>query len=144
MKEKILVSACLLGHACRYDGASKPHAGVMALADTYTLIPVCPEMQGGLLCPRPPSEIQGDRVCNVKGDDVTAEYRRGADEVVKIALRERPVFAILKSRSPACGHGQVYDGTFTGTLTSGDGITAAALLDIGVKVYTEEEINTLI
>ncbi len=143
MKPKILVSACLLGTPCRYDGASKLHPAVRDLTARYELIPVCPECQGGLPTPRVPSEQQGDRVVNREGQDVTAEYRRGAEAVVEIARQMHPLFAVLKSRSPACGHGAVYDGTFTGTLRVGEGIAAAALLEAGVRVYTEEELEHL-
>ncbi len=143
MKDKILVSACLLGTPCRYDGASKENVRVTALADRYMLIPVCPECMGGLPTPRIPSERQGERVINRAGADVTAEYRRGAETVLEIAERERPLFAILKSRSPACGHGKIYDGTFTGTLRDGDGVAAEALIRAGIQVYTEEELDAL-
>ncbi len=141
--KNILVSACLLGTPCRYDGASKPNARVMALSARYTLIPVCPECLGGLPTPRIPAEQRGEQVVNRAGEDVTAAYLRGADAVVAIAEREQPLFAVLKARSPACGHGAVYDGSFTGTLHAGEGIAAAALTACGVKVYTEEELDRL-
>ncbi len=143
MKEKILVSACLLGTACRYDSASKPCASVISLASEYEMIPICPECLGGLPTPRIPSERQGDRVFNREGEDVTAAYRKGAEEVLKIAVREKPLFAVLKARSPACGHGAVYDGTFTGTLRAGDGVCAETLHAAGIKIFTEEEVSAL-
>ncbi len=143
MKEKILVSACLLGTACRYDGASKPNEAVMQLAERYELIPICPECMGGLPTPRIPSERVGEYVVNRVGLDVTAEYRRGRDAVLAIAALEHPRFAVLKARSPACGHGRIYDGSFTGRLIEGDGVCAEALLVAGITVYTEEELAHL-
>ncbi len=143
MKEKILVSACLLGEACRYDGASKPNARVIELTKKYDVIPICPEMLGGLPCPRIPAEQQGVRVVNAVGTDVTEAYRRGAEETVAIAMREQPIFAILKARSPSCGHGFVYDGSFEGRLIPGEGTATAALLKLGLPVFTEEESDAL-
>lgn len=138
----VLVSACLLGCACRYDGKSKPHAAVTALADKHTLIPFCPEIYGGLPTPRPASEIVGDRVLNREGKDVTAEYIRGAEEALRMAKVFDCKVAILKAKSPSCGKGRVYDGSFSGTLRDGDGITAALLLQNGIEVYTEEELQS--
>ncbi len=143
MKKKVVVSACLLGTPCRYDGASKPHEGVMRLAERYDLIPVCPECLGGLSTPRVPAEICGGCVRTREGTDVTEAYRRGAHATLAICEREQPAFAVLKARSPACGRGQVYDGSFTGTLRPGDGITAAALLAAGISVFSEEELAQL-
>lgn len=137
----ILVSACLLGCACRYDGKSKPHPGVMDLAKTHTLIPVCPEIYGGLATPRPPSEIVGECVMNTLGEDVTTAYRRGAEEALRLAKQFGCTAAILKARSPSCGKGSVYDGSFGGILRDGDGITAALLMQNGIEVYTEEEVS---
>ncbi len=137
--EKLLVSACLLGCACRYDGASKPNELVMALSERYELIPICPECAGGLTTPRPPAEQVGARVVTCEGRDVTAEYRAGAEAAVRLARETGARLAVLKARSPACGHGAVYDGSFTRTLRPGEGIAAAALLAAGVSVYTEEE-----
>ncbi len=136
----ILVSACLLGCACRYDGKSKPNTAVTALAKTHTLIPFCPEIYGGLPTPRPASEIVGERVVNRAGTDVTAEYVRGAEEALRIAKLFGCKIAVLKAKSPSCGKGRVYDGSFSGTLRNGDGVTAAMLLQNGIEVYTEEEL----
>lgn len=136
----ILVSACLLGCACRYDGKSKPNAAVTALADTHTLIPFCPEIYGGLPTPRPASEIVGERVVNRAGTDVTAEYVRGAEEALRLAKLFDCKIAVLKAKSPSCGKGRVYDGSFSGVLRNGDGVTAALLLQNGIEVYTEEEL----
>lgn len=140
MKPAILVSRCLLGDACRYDGTAKPCPAVIALAAHYTLVPVCPESDGGLPTPRPPAERQGDRVVNRAGEDVTAPYARGAGLALAAAQENRVALAVLKSRSPACGRGRIYDGTFTGTLCAGDGVCAARLLAAGIPVFTEDDL----
>ena len=141
-KKAILVSACLLGTPCRYDGASKPVDAVRALQEKYTLIPICPEVLGGLPTPRTPSEIIGTRVMMRDGRDVTENYRRGAEEALRTALENGCALAILKEKSPSCGNGKVYDGSFTGTLTDGDGITAAYLKAHGIRVVGEHEIDS--
>lgn len=141
---KILISACLLGCACRYDGKSKPHPLAQELARRGLAVPVCPEQLGGLPTPRTPSERQGQRVAMQNGRDVTAEYRRGAAEALAIARLYGCQMAVLKERSPSCGHGEIYDGTFTGTLTTGDGVTAALLRENGIAVYGESDIADLL
>lgn len=141
---KLLVSACLLGACCRYDGAAKPHPLRERLAAEHTLVPVCPEQLGGLPTPRPPAERRGDRVVTREGTDVTAAYRRGAEEALGLCRLLGCQAAVLKERSPSCGHGAVYDGTFTGTLTAGDGVTAALLAAHGIPVYGESEIGDLL
>ena len=140
---KILISACLLGVCCRYDGASKAHPMVLALAERHTLVPVCPEQLGGLPTPRPPAERRDGRVVT-QSDDVTEQYRRGAEETLKLCKLLGCEAAVLKERSPSCGHGQVYDGTFSGTLTAGDGVTAALLAAHGIPVYGESRIEELL
>ena len=140
----ILVSACLLGVGCRYDGESKPNDAVLALLGRHTLIPVCGEVMGGLPTPRIPSERRGEAVSNAAGQDVTAAYRRGAAEVVRLADLYGARIAIMKERSPACGSGQIYDGTFTHTLTDGWGVTAEALAQHGVAVYGESQVPRLV
>ena len=137
----ILISACLLGCACRYDGQSKPHPLALELAKQGLAVPVCPEQLGGLSTPRQPSERRGDRVVTRDGRDVTAEYRRGAEETLRLAQLYGCGAAVLKERSPSCGCGRIYDGTFTGTLTGGDGLTAALLKENGIRVYGESEIE---
>ncbi len=107
---KLLVSACLLGCRCRYDGAAKPHPAMEALAERHTLVPVCPEQLGGLSTPRPPAERQGDRVVTERGADVTEQYCRGAAEAAHLCTLLGCQAAVLKERSPSCGKGQVYDG----------------------------------
>ena len=138
-----MISACLLGACCRYDGASKAHPLAEALAQRHTLIPVCPEQLGGLSTPRPPAERRGDRVVTRTGD-VTEQYRRGAEETLKLYRLLGCEAAVLKERSPSCGHGQIYDGTFSGALTAGDGVTAALLAANGVAVYGESQIQALL
>ena len=140
----LLISACLLGCACRYDGKSKPHPLAVELARRGLAVPVCPEQLGGLPTPRKPSERQGGRVVMADGRDVTAEYRRGAEETLHRARLYGCPAAVLKERSPSCGKGQIYDGTFTGTLTAGDGVTAELLTAGGIKVYGESELEKLL
>ena len=141
---KILVSACLLGVPCRYDGASKAHGDVVRLAEAgHVLIPVCPEQLGGLPTPRPPAERRGGRVVTQSGD-VTEQYLRGAEETLKLCKLLGCEAAVLKERSPSCGRGQVYDGTFSGTLTAGDGVTAELLAAHGILVYGESQIEKLL
>lgn len=135
---RILVSACLLGAACRYDGGSKPCEKILALAKRHELIPVCPEQLGGLATPRRPAEIRGTRVVNRLGEDVTAQYRRGAEETLRLYRLLSCEGAVLKANSPSCGCGQIYDGSFSGTLIPGSGVTAALLTENGVPVQTEE------
>ena len=137
---KILVSACLLGTPCRYDGASKASAAVIALGDKHTLVPVCPEVLGGLPTPRPPAERQEDgRTVNRAGADVTAQYQSGARATLELARKEGCTIAVLKAKSPSCGRGKIYDGSFSGRLTDGDGAAARCLMDAGIPVLTEDE-----
>ena len=141
---RILVSACLLGVRCRYDGESKMCPAVLDLAKEHELIPVCPEQLGGLPTPRTPAEIQGERVVTRDGRDVTKEYQKGAEEAARLYQLLRCDCAILKARSPSCGCGQVYDGSFSGTLTPGDGTAARTLKRLSVPVATEESIASVI
>ena len=136
---KILVSNCLLGCLCRYKGDGCPHEKVLALAGEHTLIGVCPEQMGGLSTPRNPAEIVEDRVISCSGDDVTAQYRRGAETALKLAELNGVDFAILKANSPSCGKGVVYDGTFSGGKREGNGVTVDLLLSKGIPVFTENE-----
>lgn len=140
----LLISACLLGVPCRYDGASKPHPLAEALAARYHLVPVCPEQLGGLATPRPPAERQGDRVTARTGADVTEAYRRGAESALTLCRLLDCRAAVLKERSPSCGHGEIYDGTFTAALTAGDGVTAELLSAHGIPVYGESRIQELL
>lgn len=140
----ILVSACLLGVRCRYDGASKPNEAVLRLMEQHTLIPVCPEQLGGLATPRPPAERQGDAVRTRSGTDVTEQYRRGAEEALRLCRLYGCEAAVLKEKSPSCGAGAVYDGTFSGTLIEGDGVTAELLASCGIPVYGESRLKELL
>lgn len=136
----ILLSACLAGVPCRYDGGSKPTSELMNLALRGEAVLVCPEVLGGLPTPRSPSERQPDgRVVNAEGEDVTAKYRLGAEAALAICQARGCTRAVLKARSPACGKGEIYDGSFTHTRVPGDGVLAALLRENGVSVTTEEE-----
>ena len=142
--ENILVSACLLGIGCRYDGKHKANSEVMRLAEKYNLIPVCPEIYGGLPTPRVPSERIGDRVMMKDGHDVTENYQRGALEALELCRIYNIKTAVLKERSPSCGKGEIYDGSFTGALTKRDGVTVELLSLHGIRVLGESEINILL
>ena len=138
---RLLVSACLLGEPCNYRGAASPRQAVAALGERFALVPVCPEVAGGLPVPRPAAEIGPDgRVRTADGDDVTDVFVAGADAVVELARTTGAVGAVLKARSPSCGCAEVYDGTFTGTLVPGEGITAVALRRAGVPVVSEDDV----
>jgi uncharacterized protein YbbK (DUF523 family) len=126
--------------ACLYNGESVPHEKVLRLASAEVLIPVCPEQMGGLPTPRPAVEIKNGRAITSDGKDVTANFETGARQVLEIAQLYGIDTAILKQRSPSCGCGQVYDGTFSGSIVSGNGITAKLLLENGIKVLTEEDL----
>ena len=144
MKKNILVSACLLGEPTRYDGKSKPCEAVISLREKYNLIPVCPEVLGGLPTPRTPSERVGDRVIMRDGCDVTENFRLGAERALGIYRENNCEFAVLKARSPSCGKGEIYDGSFSGRLTEGEGVFAEMLGDAGVEIFSEEEIERLL
>lgn len=141
----ILISACLLGIPCRYDGRQKTYDQIQRLLQRpdIHLIPLCPEQAGGLPTPRPASERQGNRVVNCCGQDVTEAYERGAAMACQLASLFHCTHAILKEKSPSCGLGQVYDGTFSRTLREGDGVTAAALKAQGIIVLGETEIDLI-
>ena len=140
---KILVSACLLGMCCRYDGKSCEYQKILELKDKYELIPVCPEQLGGLPTPRTPSERIGDKVIMKDGNDVTLQYNKGAEEALRLAKLFDIKIAVLKSKSPSCGKGLIHDGTFGGGMTEGNGVTADLLIRNGIKVFTEEELDLL-
>ena len=142
--ENLLISACLLGIACRYDGKSVKSVNVEALRKKYNLIPVCPEIYGGLPTPRVPSERQGEKTMMKDGTDVTENYLRGAKIAYELCLEFDCKKALLKERSPSCGKGKIYDGSFSGTLTDGNGVTAEYLMERGIEVFGESEIEKLI
>lgn len=135
--ENIIVSACLLGVSCRYDGNSKPNEKIIDLKEKYNLIPICPEIMGGLPTPRMPAEIKDGRVKTENGIDVTEEYKKGADEALKFARLFGCKKAILKENSPSCGCGKIYNGEFTRTLKDGNGITAELFIKNGIDVFGE-------
>lgn len=141
---KLLISACLLGEPCRYDGKSKPVTAVERLKDKYEFLPVCPECMGGLTTPREPCEIVGGRVCTADGTDRTAEYTAGAEAVLALAKANGCTMAVLKARSPSCGLGEIYDGSFTKTLVAGNGITAELLIKNGITVFNEDQLDALL
>ena len=137
----LLVSACLLGIPCRYSNDSRPNAAVKRLGERYTLLPICPEVLGGLPTPRAPAERIGELVLNAEGRDVTEQFRRGAEEALRIARKHGVTTAILKARSPSCGKGERYDGTFSGKTVPMDGVTAELFRRNGICIYTEEELE---
>ena len=139
----ILVSACLLGAYCRFDGQLIGDERVIRLAEEHTLIPVCPEVYGGLPTPRLPGEIRGGRVFDKAGSDVTEPYSRGALAALEFARLTKCQYAVLKARSPSCGSGLIYDGSFSGRLVPGDGLTAALLKENGIAVLTPEELDRI-
>ena len=140
---KIIVSACLLGIPCRYDSKSCPNERVLKLAEKHTLIPVCPEQNGGLSTPRPPAEIIDGKVINKIGTDVSEQYLRGAQIALDVAELNQADFVLLKAKSPSCGKGRIYDGSFSGKLIPGNGKTASLFLEKGYIVFNEEEIDFL-
>lgn len=139
----ILVSSCLLGCACRYKGDDCKNEKILELAKEHILLGVCPEQMGGLETPRDPSEIVGDKVLSCAGRDVTAQYQKGAEAALYLAKLNHVDFAILKAKSPSCGKGLIYDGTFTGNKVPGNGVTVSLLLENGIPVYTEDELDQL-
>lgn len=135
----MLISACLLGEPCRFDGMGKERSELLALLAGKELIPFCPEVKGGLPTPRPAAEISGEGVFRKDGLDVTTYFKRGAKLGVEKAIESNATLAILKSRSPACGCGQIYDGSFTRTLVPGDGIFTQALKAVGIECISDEQ-----
>ena len=135
-----LCSACLLGIKCRYDGESQPHENIIKLAKREILIPVCPEQLGGLPTPREWSEIKEKGVYTRSGKNITENYKKGAEETLRIAKLYGVKEAILKQRSPSCGTTKIYDGTFSGKVVEGEGITAGLLKKNGIKVISEEDL----
>ena len=144
MREKLLISACLLGRNCKYNGGNNYAPLTEALKERYELVPVCPECFGGLPIPHEPSERVGDRVLSKSGADVTAAFQRGAEKTLALALQHGVKKAVLKERSPSCGCGSIYDGTFTGTVVPGNGVAAELLLSRGVVIYGESRIGELL
>ncbi len=144
MKTKILVSACLLGENCKYSGGNNKNEAAIALAEYFELIPVCPECFGGLPIPREPSEIRNGRVYSKSGKDLTKAFVLGAENTLYIAREKNCPAALLKENSPSCGFGKIYDGSFSGKLTEGNGLTAELLSKNEIAVFGESRIDKLI
>lgn len=154
---KILVSACLMGHAVRYDGQSKPlaHPAIARWIEEGRLVTICPEMSAGMPVPRPPAEIEGGatgedvldgtaRVVEITGGDVTDEFKQAAENALDLATEAGCRYALLIDGSPSCGSGFVYDGTFSGNKHTGNGVTAAFLRRAGIAVYSDRDIEALV
>ena len=142
--EKILISACLIGDKCKYDGHTNYTPAYQQLLEKYELVPFCPEVEGGLSTPRKPSERKGDRVINNVGKDVTKQFVEGAQKALNICKYLDIKIAILKENSPSCGSHQIYDGNFNNKLVKGEGVTAELLRKNGITVYTESQIEELL
>ena len=144
--EKLLISACLAGENCKYSGGNNfiGETALASLGDKYELVSVCPEVMGGLSVPRCPCERIGARVMNERGEDVTAQFKAGAELTADICERQGVKKALLKEKSPSCGSGRIYDGTFSHTVIAGDGVTAQRLRALGIALYGESEIEKLL
>lgn len=142
--EKILISACLVGDKVKYDGRSNYNEKIKLLLEKYELVPFCPEVEGGLPTPRKPSERVKDRVKMENGKDVTKYYEKGAELALNICLYLGIKIAILKENSPSCGTHKIYDGTFSHKLIDGEGYTTELLKRKGIKVLSEDEIDTIL
>ena len=144
--DALLVSACLLGFDCKYSGGNNmlEEETLLALKEKWMLVPVCPEVSGGLPVPRVPSERRDGGVFARTGRDVTAAFARGADTACRLCERFGCRTALLKENSPSCGNGRIYDGSFSGTLIAGDGLTCEKLRARGVAVFGESEIKELL
>lgn len=142
--ETILVSACLLGDNVKYNGKNNYDERIEKLKELFDIVPICPEVFGGLPTPRIPSEIKGENVVNEKGKDVTYEFNKGAHKVINIVNFCHVRKALLMDRSPSCGVNKIYNGKFNGTLIDGMGYTAKLLKVKGVQLYTLDNIDELI
>lgn len=140
----ILVSACLLNMNCRYNGQGQTMPHVEKLLLKHHLIPICPEIYGGLSTPREPSELKNGRVLTKSGKDFTEYFERGAHEILALANLYHCTYAILKERSPSCGYKKIYDGTFTGKLIAGNGVLADLLAKNGIEIINETETEKLL
>lgn len=145
-REPLLISACLLGVNCKYNGGNNvlPPEMLAALTAEFRLIPVCPEEAGGLPTPREPSERRSGGVFSRSGKDVTAEFQKGAQAALALARESGCKRALMKERSPSCGGGKIYDGSFTGTVIPGDGVAAALLKENGLAIYGETGVDCLV
>ena len=138
--EIILVSACLLGYNCKYNGKNNKNDKVLEYIKDKYVIPICPEIFGGLSTPRIPSEINDNKVINKEGMDVTKYFMDGANKTLEIAKTLNIKKALLKQKSPSCGCGKIYDGTFTNNIINSDGITTKLLKENNIEVITEEDL----
>lgn len=140
-----IISRCLLGENCKYNGGNNRNEKVIGFCEKHSYMTVCPESAGNLPCPRPPAEKQGNRIVDKDGRDVTSNFLQGAQRCFRACVEEArrrgetPEGAILKANSPSCGYGAIYDGTFTGTLTEGNGVFAQILEDNNIEIITEKE-----
>lgn len=139
--EKILVSACLLGVNCKYNGLNNLNHSICKLSEKFDLIPICPEVDGGLDVPRCPSEIKDGKVFMNNGNDVTSFFQKGAKTALDKAKGNNIKYAIMKEKSPSCGLRLIYDGSFSNKLINGNGICTKMLLENNIKVYSENEVN---
>ena len=135
---KVMVSACLLGENCKYNGGNNRNAELIRLLAGHTVIPVCPEVLGGLPVPRVPAEIVNGKVMNREGACVDAAFREGAEKALAAAKKELPDLIILQPRSPSCGANEIYDGTFSGSLIPGRGVFAELAVQAGFRVMDAE------
>ena len=141
---RVIVSACLMGIACRYDGGQQAVPDLERLLRCCEAVPVCPEQLGGLSTPRIPAERRGEKVISASGQDITAAFSRGMEQTVRIARLYGARLALLKQRSPSCGSREIYDGSFSGHCVPGMGITAEALSAMGIEIYDETQLEDLI
>lgn len=140
---KIMVSACLLGENCKYNGGNNRNEALIKMLAGHEVIPVCPETAGGLPVPRVPVEIVNGRAVNRDGEDVDDAFRKGAEKTLETAEREKPDLIILQSRSPSCGVKEIYDGTFTGRKIPGHGIFAGMAIKAGYRVIDAEDLQKI-
>ena len=143
-KEKLLVSACLLGEKTRYDGKDNYLPSLALLAPYFEFVSFCPEVAGGLGIPRSPCERVGSKVINLDKQDKTNEFILGANQAVELCTKLGIAYALLQDRSPSCGVASIYDGSFKGILIKGEGLTTKALKEKGVEVYSDQQLDTLL
>lgn len=146
MLEKILISSCLLGEKVRFDGQGKliDHPAIKKWQQENRLVAFCPEVSGGLSTPRPPAEIQANLIVMTStGEDVTAQFKHGAELTLKLCQKHQIKFALMKAKSPSCGNNQRYNGSFDGTLVKGSGLAAEALIKNGIQVFNENQVDEL-
>ena len=142
--QKILISACLVGEKCNYKGEGNYNPKIEELREYYDLVLFCPEMEGGMKCPRNPSEIKGNQVVQKDGTDVTRQFELGANKALALCKYLGITKAVLKENSPSCGTHRIHNGYFMDRLIAGMGITARLLKSKGIEVYSENEIDQLI